>query len=161
LIVVSDTSPITNLAAIGRLDLLRFLYTELLIPNAVFDEIAVAGAGRPGSTEVAGSDWIHVRPVTDTRLVAALAVELDGGEAEAIALAIEHSADLVLLDERRARKAATRLGLLPVGVLGTLLGAKHAGHIARVGSLLDALRDVAGFWIADDLYAEVLKLAGE
>ena len=129
MIVVSNTSPIINLAAIGQLDLLRRLYGKVVIPQTVHEEITRAGVEQPGSTDVETQAWIETRPVADQALVASLRLELDEGEAAAIALAVELSADLILLDERKGRRIAARLGLHPVGLLGVLIEAKHAGVI--------------------------------
>jgi uncharacterized protein len=85
-IVVSDTSPITNLAAVGHLQLLRQLYGEVVTPLAVFREMTIGGAERLGGMEVQTPEWIEVREVTDRTFVIALQMELDVGEAEAIAL---------------------------------------------------------------------------
>jgi uncharacterized protein len=160
-IVVCNTSPIIALACAGQLELLRGLYTQIVIPNAVFDEITVAGAGEPGAREVAEALWIKRQPASNAPLVTALRLELDAGEAEAIALAVESGADLVLLDERLGRRAAQRLGLTVVGTLGVLISAKDRGLLAAMRPVLDALRVDAGFWIADDLYNAVLKAANE
>ncbi len=94
-------------------------------------------------------------------LVTALQRDLDRGEAEGIALALELGADLVLLDEREGRRAAQRLGLRVLGVVGVLLEAKAQGELERVRPALDGLRQVAGFYLSDALYADVLALAGE
>lgn len=127
MIVVSNTSPIINLAAIGQLDLLQQLYQKLTIPQAVYYEISIVGAGQPGATEVQRLNWIESRQVANRALVTALQTELDEGEAEAIALAIEIGANLLLLDERRGRAVAARLGLQFIGLLGLLIEAKHKG----------------------------------
>ena len=145
MIVVSNTSPIIALAGIGQLDLLRAVHGEILVPDAVFDEITVAGAGQPGAREVAAAEWIKRRPALDAPLVNALSLELDAGEAQAIALAVEVRADLILLDERRGRRAAQRLGLTIAGTLGVLIAAKDRGVLAHVRPMLDALRADAGF----------------
>ncbi len=131
------------------------------IPDAVFEEITVAGAGEPGAREIAQATWVKRQSVRNTPLVTALRLELDAGEAEAIALAIETDADLILLDERIGRRAAQRLGLTAVGTLGVLIAAKDRGLLAAVRPVLDALRVDAGFWIADDLYSAVIKTANE
>lgn len=89
MIVVADTSPIINLAAIGQLDLLRRLYGTIWIPDAVYREIVETGAGEPGAVEVREFAWIERHAVRSTDLVTALRLELDAGEAEATALAIE------------------------------------------------------------------------
>ncbi|HEY65904.1 MAG TPA: DUF3368 domain-containing protein [Caldilineae bacterium] len=159
--VVSNTSPIINLAAIHRLDLLRQLYDRLIIPEAVYMEITASGAGQPGAREVETASWIEYRKVTDRSFVSALRIDLDPGEAEAIALAIEVRADLILLDERRARTVARRLGLKYIGLLGALIEAKHKGYIAEVKPLLDALITRAGFRVSPRLYSHVLSVANE
>lgn len=81
MIVVSNTSPIVNLAAVGQLDLLRQLY-DTVVTQAVRDEIVIAGAGQPGASEVVNSGWIETRRVTDRTIVASLRSEVDEGEAE-------------------------------------------------------------------------------
>ena len=161
MIVVSNTSPIIALAGIRQLDLLRAVHGEILVPDAVFDEITVAGAGQPGAREVAAAEWIKRRPALDAPLVNALSLELDAGEAQAIALAVEVRADLILLDERRGRRAAQRLGLTIAGTLGVLIAAKDRGVLAHVRPMLDALRADAGFWIGDDLYNAAVAAANE
>lgn len=88
-VIVSNASPLINLARIGHLTLLQAVYGELVIPQAVWEEVVVAGAGQPGAEEVRRADWIRVCPVTDHHLVNALRQDLDAGEAEAIALAAE------------------------------------------------------------------------
>jgi uncharacterized protein len=160
-IVVSNTSPIINLAMVGELDLLQKLYSKITIPEAVRREIAIEGAGQPGASEVETLDWIEVCQVVDRTAVALLQAELDDGEAEAIALAVELEADLVLLDERKGRAIAGRLGLKFVGLLALLIEAKQKGAIAAVKPVVDSLIEKAGFWINAELYNRVLKAAGE
>lgn len=160
-LVVSDTSPLTNLAAIGQFSLLQKLYGSLLIAEAVWDELNAEGRHWPGRNEVATSPWIQRQTPKNRPLVMALRQDLDVGEAESIVLALESKASLVLMDERDGRHAAMRLGLKPVGVIGILLTAKTRAYIPAIKPLLDALRQRAGFYIADSLYNEVLRLAHE
>ncbi|MBC3787825.1 DUF3368 domain-containing protein [Spirosoma utsteinense] len=94
-------------------------------------------------------------------VVATLADELDPGEAEAIALALEIKADYLIIDELKGRHKAETLGLRIVGLLGVLIQAKKAGYIQTVEPLLIALREEAGFRIHSALYKRVLQLAGE
>jgi predicted nucleic acid-binding protein len=89
-----------------------------------------------------------------------LATVLDVGEAAAIALARREQADLVLIDERRGRLTAQRLGMVVQGTLGVLVRAKRAGSIEQVAPLLRSLVD-AGFWISDDVIRRVLAAVGE
>ncbi|GIV60864.1 MAG: DUF3368 domain-containing protein [Rhodothermaceae bacterium] len=161
MIVVSDTSPLTNLAAIGQFDLLRHLYDRIHIPRGVWEELNAFGTSWPGSREVAAATWVEHHTVRDTRLVTVLQRDLGRGEAEAIALALERNADLVLLDEREGRRAARRLGLSVTGVLGLLMEAKAKGHVATLRPLVDALRQVAGFYVHDEVYRAVLRQVGE
>ncbi len=94
-------------------------------------------------------------------LAEALSNELDIGEAEAIALAVEIQAAQVLIDERRGRLVASRLNLRYTGILGVLVEAKSQGLIAAVKPLLDALINEAGFWVAEPLYNSVLQFVDE
>jgi len=155
--VVSNASPLINLARIGKLELLRQLYGELTISEAVWQEEVVKGAGQPGADEVRNSTWIKTRSVKNKQLTHVLQQELDAGEAEAIVLALEVNAELLLMDERLGRDTARYLGLRPVGLLGVLRVAKYKGFIAAVKPHLDALRDIAGFRISDALYERVLQ----
>lgn len=160
-IVISDTSPVINLAAIGQLELLNNLYGKVILPRAVHHEITVIGAGQAGSTELGKLKWIEVKGVSNQNLVQALRMELDEGESEAIALAVELNAELLLMDERIGRAVASRFGLRYIGLLGTLIEAKQKGLIKTVKPLLDDLRSKAGFWIGQKLYDCILKKAGE
>jgi predicted nucleic acid-binding protein len=160
-IIVSDTSPINNLAEINQLHLLHQLYGTVLIPEAVFQELTDPSFPVAGATEVQTFDWIQTLTVSDRTLVEAMSNELDIGEAEAIALAVEIQADQVLIDERRGRLVATRLNLRCIGILGILVEAKSQGLIAEVKPLLDALVNEAGFWVAEPLYNSILRLVGE
>lgn len=161
MIVVCNTSPLTNLAAIGQFDLLRQLYVELRIARGVWEELNAGGKRWPGCDNVASADWIQQRAVKNQPLITVLQRDLDRGEAESIALALELGADLVLLDEREGRRAAKRLGLRVVGVVGILLEAKACGAVERVRPHLDALRQAAGFYLDESLYRSALALAGE
>ncbi|MEA5625441.1 DUF3368 domain-containing protein [Nostoc sp. UHCC 0251] len=161
MIIVSDTSPINNLAAINHLHLLQQLYGTVLIPEAVYRELTDPNFPVAGAIEVQTFIWIQTRPVQDRTLVEALSNELDIGEAEAIALALEMQADQVLIDERRGRLVAARLNLGYTGILGILVEAKSQRLISAVKPLLDALINQAGFWVAEPLYKRVLQLVDE
>lgn len=161
MIVVSNTSPITNLAAVGQLDLLRQLYEKVLIPPAVYGELTGSSGGQPGALEVQTLEWIETRPVADRALITALQMELDEGEAEALALAKELAAGLLLLDERRGRAVASRLHLRFIGLLGVLIEAKQRSCLPAIKPVLEDLVAKAGFWIGPQLYARVLQAARE
>ena len=107
MIVVSDTSPVLNLARIGRLELLPLLYRQVLIPSAVYEELTFYKHDLPTMIDLASAPWLIVAPAQDRNRVQELREDLDPGEAEAIVLAIERGADLLLVDERRGRRTAT------------------------------------------------------
>lgn len=97
----------------------------------------------------------------DRNRVREIRADLDAGEAEAIVLAIERRAGLLLMDERRGRRIAIGAGLKITGLLGVVARAKRAGIIVLAKPVLDELIQVARFWIGEELYAEVLKELGE
>jgi predicted nucleic acid-binding protein len=160
-IVVSDTSPLMNLAVVAHLHLLHQLYETVLIPDAVWHELTSLSSQHPEVTDVHTLAWLERQPVVSRAVVEALRAELDLGEAEAIALAVEKHADLLLIDERRGRQVAARMGLLSLGLLGMLLEAKHKGLLPEVKPVLDDLIAKAGFWVSRQLYTRVLQAAVE
>jgi uncharacterized protein len=93
LIIISDTSPINNLAAINQLHLLQQIYGTVIIPEAVYRELTDPTFPVAGATEVQTLDWIQTRQITDRTMLELLSTELDPGEAEAIVLALEIGAD--------------------------------------------------------------------
>jgi len=159
--VVSNASPLINLARIGRLELLPQLYGELIVPEAVWHEVVVEGAGQPGAEEIEAASWIQVQQTKNRELVLALRQELDAGEAEAIALALETEADFLLMDEHLGRETAVHMGARCVGLIGIFVEAKRRGLVSEIRPLLNALRDVAGFWVSETLYRRVLRDEGE
>lgn len=161
MIVVCDASPLISLSAIGQFELLHRLYGDIYIPEAVRTEVLGAGPERPGFRELREADWVHARSVENDFLVRALEGELDRGEAQAIALAVEIKADLLLVDERRGRGVAQRFGIKVIGVLGVLVEAKAKGLIPVVRSALDDLLTRAGFRMAPALFEAVLRAADE
>ncbi|OGO33398.1 MAG: hypothetical protein A2Z03_03215 [Chloroflexi bacterium RBG_16_56_8] len=158
-VVIANTTPIIALALIGKLDLLKQLYGEIIIPIAVQAEVLSGGTTGVGVAELQRSSWIRVTTLTDpTR--ADLLSDLDRGEAEVIALAQELNAGLIIIDERLARQHAKRLGLKLTGTLGILLESKQKGLVAAVKPLVDQLLQ-GGIRLGDALIAETLRLAGE
>ncbi|MCK9589713.1 MAG: DUF3368 domain-containing protein [Terrimicrobiaceae bacterium] len=151
MIVVSDASPLIALARVNRVDLLRSVFGRLIIPEAVWNEVALSGADKAGSGEFAKADWIQIRPVTDHALVNLLRHDLGAGEAEAIVLAKELNADFVLMDEQFGRSIARNLGLKVVGIVGVLIEARERGLISDAAELADELQNRAGFWISQEL----------
>jgi predicted nucleic acid-binding protein len=161
--VVSNTSPISNLAVIEQLDLLRGQFQKILIPEAVNRELkALSNPRAKAAIESALAEgWLEVCAVASLPLVRLLSVNLHEGESEAIALAVEVNASCILLDEREARAAAQRMNLNITGVLGVLLRAKKQGDVIILRLAMEQLRKEAHFFIAPDLEQHLLALAGE
>ncbi len=163
MIVVSDTSPLSSLAIVGWLSLLREIYSIVIIPQAVAKELTNSSDEDHRISSVLSLEWVEVRQTTNLELVLFLLNEqnLDRGEAEAIALALELKANELLIDERLGRREATRLGLSITGVLGILLIAKRRGLIHAVKPVMNDLIFQASFRISSQLYEEVLRAADE
>lgn len=98
--IVSDTSPITSLAAIAQLELLHQLYGEIVIPQAVYDEMAGIGKTVPGTIEVQTLPWIKKQQIGNLNLWETLQANLDPGEAATLVMALELKAELLIMDER-------------------------------------------------------------
>jgi len=161
MIVVSDTSALSNLALVGHLWLLEAIYQIVIIPDVVASELAAAS--NPTISAILRLTWIQTQSLTNSQLADQLQQEwgLDAGEANAIALAFELQADDLLIDERLGRQEAIRLGLSIIGILGVLLIAKQRSLILQVQPIIDALIDQAGFRVSPQLYQRVLVLAQE
>jgi len=161
MIVVSNTSPLTNMAAVGQVDLLPRLYQKVIVPTGVWDELLNPEKIWTGKSAIESAGWVEQKAVQNQALVTALQRDLDKGESECIALALELNADFVIMDEREGRRAARGLGLEVIGVLGVLIEAKAKGLIQEVRPHMDSLRQSAGFYLSDAIYRHTLKLAKE
>jgi uncharacterized protein len=152
MIVVSDTSPITTLIKIGKVDLLQKLYGGVLIPEAVREELFRSHASLP--------DFFQCTPVGNRSAVEQLLKEIDRGEAEAIVLAMEKRA-LLLIDEIEGRDVAAREGLRFIGLLGVLDQAKLNGLILSVKDTLREIEANTNFFLSEEMKNRALKRAGE
>ncbi|MBE0411514.1 MAG: DUF3368 domain-containing protein [Anaerolineales bacterium] len=161
MIAVSNSSPLINLARIDQLNLLERIFGRLIIPEAVWQEVAAEGQDYAGADEIRQAKWVERASVSNRQLVHSLRQELDAGEAEAIALAVEINADWLLMDERLGRQTARHFNLRYIGLIGVLQLAKQSGEIAALRPLLEQLRDVSGFRISLSLYEQVLRNMGE
>ncbi len=130
--------------------MLRDLYAEIVVPPAVQGELSRNAIQLDRS-------WIRVVAAQNQNEVAVLREQLDPGEAEAIVVAAELAADLLLVDEKRGRRIAIDRGLEVTGLLGVLAEAKARGLISRCQPVLDDMIRVAGFWIGDDLRSRYLQ----
>jgi predicted nucleic acid-binding protein len=159
-IVVSDTTPISELTKIGRLGLLREVYQRVIIPQEVYDELMAGPPFVVAATQSA--NWIEVHSVSDSTEVFVLhaSTQLGLGECAALILAEELSAHRVLIDDRAGRREATARRLPVTGTIGTLLVAKQQGIIASIKDVLDDLR-AHGTRISEQLYRDALAASGE
>jgi len=161
--IVSNTSPILNLAIIGELQLLRAQFGEILIPEAVLKELR-ADEDIPGShaiSEALNESWIQTSQLKQRSLAISLQRDIDKGESEAIALTIQNGYKSVLLDERDGRKVAKSFGIKVVGAIGVLLLAWRQGELDSFKVAMDKLREKAGFYIRDSLYDRLIEKAGD
>ena len=150
--IVSNTSPLIALHHLGELEIIpKILHTGIFIPPAVAEELRSRGFLL---------EWTEVIPLQNPLAPRILNASLGPGESEAIALALEVGADVVLLDDKAARRLAVTMGLQVLGTLGLLLKAKEADVISEVRTRLDALRTLP-FPTAPKLFDAVLKEAGE
>lgn len=160
MIVVSDTTPISELTKVGYLDLLPQLFGKVIIPKGVFEELQ--SGEHPAANLIAEVSWLEVVTVSNRKVVNELqgSFKLDLGESEAIALAEEITATQLLIDEKAARKIALARKLPLIGTMGLLLLAKRRSLLDNVRTVLDEMRE-RGTRISERLYKQVLTLAGE
>jgi hypothetical protein len=145
---VCNSSCLIALARIGRLDILRASFKNVIIPSVVKKEI--------GRT----LNWVSVEQVKNRSAVNSLSTQLHDGESEVIAFAMERKNVIVVIDDKKARRIAKQLGLKVIGTVGLLLRAKKKGLIREIKPVMDALQQV-DFRISDELYNEALRLAKE
>jgi len=157
--VVSNTTPLQYLHQIGRLDLLTRLYRQVIVPQAVADELRQGELKGIDVPSLQTLSWVTVQPVAAVDLQR-IPAALDAGEREALALALGQKDPLLILDDAAARTHAKALGIRFTGTLGVLVKAKQAGHMRVVRPYLDKL-DKAGFYLRRDVRESILRLAGE
>lgn len=159
MLTVSNTSPLLNLAIIDHLHLVKQQFQTLYIPEAVFIELRV-NENLSGSSRLKiaiEEEWLKVKSVNNKPLIQLLRRELDQGESEAIALAIELEADLILLDEKEGRRIARSMDLTVTGILGIVLKSWHNGMVESIPELIIALRTQANFHISPALESKILQ----
>lgn len=154
--VIVNTTPLIALAGIGQLELLRKLYSEIMIPRAVYHEII----SEPARSLVSEAEWIKVEKITGTIQKSAFSSRLHAGEVEVILLAQEAEADLLIMDDNAAKKTAKYLGLIVTGTMGVLIRAKKEGLITEVKPLLEGLIN-DGLYVSPVVQSYVLEQTGE
>lgn len=143
MIVLADSSPLITLARAHHFELLRDFYGEIVISREVHDEVAIAGAGLPGAEEIRKASWIRVEPASreSSPEVTAACTGLGAGERSLIYLASTLTADLVLIDEERARRAARRVGLNVAGSIALLERGARIGRVDDLRAVFESLLD--------------------
>ena len=114
MIVVANAGPLIALGRLDRLDLLGQLFGEVQIPEAVAEEVIGTAGNRPGAAAAAQASWLRTSTTGDAVAVSLLQERLGAGESEAVVLALELDADLLLIDEARGRRVAEANGLRPL-----------------------------------------------
>jgi predicted nucleic acid-binding protein len=157
--IVCNSGPLIALGILGKLDILKSLFDEVFVPDAVQREIAQGGLKLSGLENFQKAKWIRVmQPKRNDELLTAL---LDAGEAAVIDLAREQNINLVLIDERKARKVARDVfGLQPIGTARILVEAKKKNLLTEIASSLETLRRES-YWIHEDIVRVALREAGE
>jgi uncharacterized protein len=161
MIIVSDTSPVSNLILIRRLDILQKVFSEIVIPPVVDAEILALKQFGKDLSEYENAEWIKVIQPTNRQKVQDLQTKLDEGEAQASVLALETNCDLLLMDERIGTSIARQEGLQTIGLVGVLIKAKQEEVIENVGEVLVNLKNRAGFWLGEKLEKDILEKIGE
>lgn len=158
-VIVADSGPLISLSRIHRLDLLRQLYGEILVPPAVWHEVTVVNALAPGAEAVRAAVWIQVKSPTHAP-VGFVPRGLGAGERDAFALTQEIAGAWLLIDDGPGRRAARALGLQIIGTIGVLREAKAAGFVSQLRPVLSELQQ-AGFFLNPAIGEQVLRSVGE
>ncbi len=156
--VVSNTTPIISLLKLSKLEILKELYSEVSIPFAVFQEIE-AGKNKSYYQDLTKLSWINIHKIQEVNTLKYF-LDLDAGEAEAIVLATEIGADLIIIDEKIARYHAIHADLKVTGTIGILIKAKKQGLVSSLKPLLYELTE-KNVWISEKLIVEILNLVEE
>lgn len=161
MIVVSDSTPLISLMKADRLDILHQLFGEILIPDAVFNELTANDRYTEEAALICNSSYIHRVSIEDTKAVSLLqrATGLDLGESEAIIYADDNKADLLLMDEASGRRIAMSMGLEIMGTVGVLVNGYRAGYLRaeEVEEALVLMRN-ANIRISDRLIRNALEI---
>ncbi|MCL2027988.1 MAG: DUF3368 domain-containing protein [Bacteroidales bacterium] len=148
-LIISDTSCFITLSNIGELDLLRLLYKQIVTTPEVAEEF---GESLP--------EWVEIIAVSDKAKQELLEMQVDKGEASAIALALESENSFLIIDDNKARKLAHNLRLDVTGTIGVIVAAKQKGIISRVKPVLQKIKET-NFRISAELELQALLQANE
>jgi hypothetical protein len=161
MIVVSDNSPISALLAIDKIEILPTLFGEVIIPQAVMSEISLLVEKGYDLTSLVNVAWLKIENPKEDNILRASVAKLDKGEAQAIILAKQKNADILLIDERKGRQVADKLSITTTGLLGILVRAKQQSLINSLKTVIEEAQQKSNFRITDKIIQIALKMAGE
>ena len=157
--VIVNSTPLIILCNIGKLEILKNLYGEIVVPQAVYSEVTVKKDS--ACQQIVSADWIHVEQIKNDSDKKMYKAKLHDGEVEVMILAQENEkAELVVIDDNAAKKTAKYLGLTVTGTVGVLLKAKTSGVITEIQPILESMK-LKGFYISENIEQMILKQAGE
>lgn len=157
--VIVNSTPLIILCNIGKLEILRNLYGEIIIPQAVYEEVTVKADS--ACQQIKSANWIHVEQIKDQSDKKMYRAKLHAGEVEVMILAQEDKkTDLVVIDDNAAKKTARYLGLTVTGTVGILLKAKKSGIVGEIHPILNSMKK-EGFYISGNIERMILEQAGE
>jgi predicted nucleic acid-binding protein len=133
--VIVNATPLIALGGINQLELLNQLFDEVIIPDAVYEEVVIKGAKKTGAIDLQKADWIKIEKVTSKTTIEPLLLGLDQGELAVIQLGLLINPDFVIIDEKLGRRIAKIMGLSVKGTLGILVAGFYAGYLAKQETL--------------------------
>ena len=148
-LIISDTSCLISLSNIGKLELLHLIFEKIVTTPEIVQEF---GENLP--------EWVEVVPVLDKAKQQLLEMQVDRGEASAIALALENENPILIIDDYKARKLANNLKISYTGTIGVIIAAKQKGIISSIKPYLDKIKET-NFRISADLEIQALRQANE
>ncbi len=157
--VIVNSTPLIALCGIGQLEILQKMYTEIIIPAAVYREVAEKEDSACAQIKNAGT-WIHVQEIKDDSEKKMYKAKLHEGEVEVMILCQEQQADLAIIDDNAAKKTAKYLGIPVTGTLGVLLKAKQQGIVKEIWPIISELK-ANGFYISHLVEKMILEYADE
>lgn len=158
--VIVNTTPLIALCHVGQLDILKKMYGEIAIPQAVYRELSAKKESICKKQVDASLDWIHVEKIENQMAKSMFKTQLHDGEVEVMILAKEKSADTVIIDDANAKKYAKYLKLPVTGTLGVLIKAKRQGSISQLKPVLQEMID-KNIYISEKLMKYCLEQVEE